>query len=204
MIGTLACQSRRAQTPQAEAERERLSNLLFGRQRCAFAGALVGEPLLPRRGVVGPLLHFDAPGWRPGSQEEGFALRKGEAARDGALGGRHQRLSVWKNFPDPRRLVARRGDDARAVRAEGRAINSIAMAFERLADRVAGGRVPDPRGLVLRRGDDAPAVRAERRASHNTFMASERVADRLAGGRVPDPRGLVLRRGDDARAVGAE
>ena len=38
------------------------------------------------------------------------------------------------------------------------------MAFERLADRLAGGGVPDPRRLVLGRGDDALAVRAERRA----------------------------------------
>ena len=36
------------------------------------------------------------------------------------------------------------------------------MAFERLADRLAGRGVPDPRRLVLRRGDDALAVGAER------------------------------------------
>ena len=78
------------------------------------------------------------------------------------------------------------------------------MAFERLADRLAGRRVPDARRLVVRRGDDALAVGAERRAPHNIFMAFERLADRLAGRGVPDPRRLVIRRGDDALAVGAE
>ena len=38
------------------------------------------------------------------------------------------------------------------------------MAFERLADRLAGLGVPQPRRLVPRRGDDALAVGAERRA----------------------------------------
>ena len=38
------------------------------------------------------------------------------------------------------------------------------MAFERLADRLAGRRVPEPRRLVLGRGDDALAIGAERRA----------------------------------------
>ena len=38
----------------------------------------------------------------------------------------------------PRRLVLRRGDDALAVGAERRAIHSTVMAFERLADRLAG------------------------------------------------------------------
>ena len=43
--------------------------------------------------------------------------------------------------------------------------HSTIMAFERLADRLAGRGVPDPRRLVLRRGDDALAVGAERRAT---------------------------------------
>ena len=38
------------------------------------------------------------------------------------------------------------------------------MAFERLADWLAGLGVPQPRRLVARRGDDALAVGAERRA----------------------------------------
>ena len=42
------------------------------------------------------------------------------------------------------------------------------MAFERLADRLAGRGVPDPRRLVPGRGDDALPVGAERRARHWT------------------------------------
>ena len=78
------------------------------------------------------------------------------------------------------------------------------MAFERLADWLAGLGVPQPRRLVGRRGDDALAVGAERRARHSSRMAFERLADRLAGLGVPQPRRLVRRRGDDALAVGAE
>ena len=46
------------------------------------------------------------------------------------------------------------------------------MAFERLADRLAGRGVPEPRRLVRRRGDDALAVGAERRAHDLDIMAS--------------------------------
>src|SRR5580700_8568906 len=74
------------------------------RQGRVLAGARIGEPLFPFGRVVRPLLHLDAPRWRLGRQEEGFALGGGQAARDGGLGGRHQRLSVRKDLPDPRRL----------------------------------------------------------------------------------------------------
>ena len=53
------------------------------------------------------------------------------------------------------------------------------MAFERLADRLAGRGVPDARCPVLGRGDDALAVGAERRAMHSDLMAFKRLADRL-------------------------
>ena len=46
-------------------------------------------------------------------------------------------------------------------------ITQSLMAFERLADRLAGLGVPDARRLVRRRGDDALAVGAERRAPHS-------------------------------------
>ena len=49
--------------------------------------------------------------------------------------------------------------------------HDIFMAFERLADRLAGRGVPDPRRLVLGRGDDALAVGAERRALDSVVMA---------------------------------
>ena len=102
------------------------------------------------------------------------------------------------------RAAEGRGDDALAVGAERRAHHTFRMAFERLADRLAGLGVPQPRRLVRRRGDDALAVGAERRALTLSVMACERLADRLAGLGVPQPRRLVRRRGDDALAVGAE
>ena len=63
-------------------------------------------------------------------------------------------------IPDPRRLVIRRGDNARAVRAEARRVNLGVMA-QQFAHPLAGFRVPDPRRPVIRRGDNARAVRAE-------------------------------------------
>jgi len=57
-----------------------------GGQRRGLAGARVGEPLFPCGRIVGPLLHFDAPRWWLGREEEGLALRLGEAARDGGFG----------------------------------------------------------------------------------------------------------------------
>ena len=77
------------------------------------------------------------------------------------------------------------------------------MAFEGLADRLAGRSVPDPRGLVIRRGDDALAVRAERRARHQPHMPLSGSPIGLPS-RRPRPRRPVPRRGDDALAVGAE
>ena len=52
------------------------------------------------------------------------------------------------------------------------------MAFERLADRMAGHGVPNPRRLVIGRGDDALAVGAERRTINSIIMYFEWFADR--------------------------
>ena len=82
-------------------------------------------------------------------------------------------------------LSVRRGDDALAVGAERRAIHIILMAFERLADRLAGLGVPQPRRLVL----DAVTMRLPSGLNaaliHTIRMAFERLADRLAGRRRP-------------------
>src|SRR5215468_3876218 len=173
-------------------------------QRRVLADAGVGEPLFPDRGVVRPLLHFDAPRRRLGGQEECVALGGGQAARDSHLGTRYKFFRVGINFPQPRRLVRRRSDDALAVRAEGDAHHPILMAFERLTDGLAGFGVPQSRRLVSRRGDNAPAVGAEHRALHASIMAFERLTDRPAGLAVPQPRRLIPRRGDDAFAIGTE
>jgi hypothetical protein len=87
-----------------------------------------------------------------------------QATGHGRLDMRHQFLGIRKNSPQPRCLVPRRGDDARAVGAKRRASDVLRMACERVADRLAGLRVPQPRRLVRRRGDDALAVGAKRRA----------------------------------------
>ena len=58
--------------------------------------------------------------------------------------------SVWVSgkTSQTRAVLSRRGDDALAVGAERRAHTPILMAFERLADRLAGLGVPEPRRLV--------------------------------------------------------
>src|SRR5208282_2522280 len=80
-----------------------------------------------------------------------------------------------------------------------RAPHGIFMAFERLADRLAGRGVPDARRRVPRRCDNALAVRAERGAQ---YTAAQRLPDWLPGRGVPDARRHVIRRGDDMLAVG--
>ena len=56
---------------------------------------------------------------------------------------------------------------------------------QRLAERLARGRVPQPQRLVLRARDDALAVRRERDARDRALVAAQRLADRLA--RWPRP-----------------
>ena len=147
--------------------------LLGSGERRLLASAAVPEPL-PNVGVVRPFLLLDAPQGRLWGQEKRIALCRGQAAGDGFLGTRHQFLGVRKNFPPPRRLVFRRGDDALAVGTESGAQHNILMPFERLADLLAGLGVPQPRRVVPRRRDDALAVGAERRGRDDNLMASER------------------------------
>src|SRR5436190_20556695 len=54
-------------------------------ERRLSAPALVAEPILPCLGVIGPLRHFDAPGWRFWWQEERDTLPSDEAARHDAF-----------------------------------------------------------------------------------------------------------------------
>src|SRR5262249_45717603 len=99
-------------------------------------------------------------------------------------------LGVRKNFPQPRRHVPRRGDDALSIGAERRASHETPMC-ERLADLLAGLALPQPRRAVQRRsGDDALAVGAERRRPLIPPPRA-RFAVLLAGLDIPQPRRLV-------------
>jgi hypothetical protein len=87
------------------------------------------------------------------------------------------------DVPQPRGLVAGRGDDALAVGAEGGGHNPILVAGER-GERLPRLRVPYASGLVAGGGDDAPAVGAEGGVKNRECMPGERSdeLERVSGG----------------------
>ena len=125
------------------------------------------------------------------------------------------KLFAGGGIPDSRGLVPTRRDNPRAVRTEGRHLDTGVMS-QRLAQRFAGVGVPDL-GMAARlvegtaRRDHARAIRAELRAVDGGVMLGC-LADGDAGGDVPDlgkPLPLIIHvmladTRDDPRSVRAE
>ncbi|KAJ1453567.1 hypothetical protein M885DRAFT_275420 [Pelagophyceae sp. CCMP2097] len=110
--------------------------------------------------------------------------------------------SLSYDIPEPRRLVAARRRDARAVGRESAAQKALGVPLERFQQR-ARRDVPEPRRIVAARGRDARAVGRESAAQDLAGVPLERRRQRARLG-VPEPRRLVVARRDEALAVGRE
>ena len=99
------------------------------------------------------------------------------------------------------RPVSARGQDARTVRAEGRAGQRLRVAVK-VEEQLSVRHRPEAcRGRPG--GHDPAAVGAERRVRRRPEVTAEELG-RLAGGDVPDPSVVVAARGDEELSVRAE
>ncbi len=91
-------------------------------------------------------------------------------------------------------VIPTAADDLFAIGAEGHREDSLGMAGQGLAHRLAGGHIPQPDGFILRsRGiatgtataaDDLFAIRAEGHRADIIGMAAQGLAPRLTGGHI--------------------
>ena len=146
-------------------------------------------------------------GLRPrGGKAVHLALGLAQAARKVRPHKTDERVHIRKHRPHPRRLVIRRRDDVRAVRAERRGMDWTLMPLQGDESRPLPAQIPHPCRLVGRRGDHMRSVGAERGGINLILMPLEE-GNEGGGLRAQIPhtrRGLLVRRRDHMRAVGAE